>query len=723
MKSLLLKTKIFAMLAVIGVVCLAAGSTILFLMEGAKNDADIVNALGRQRMLSQAMGKSVLGYAMKKNLVEDIRENVVEMDNYITNMRKSYTQLVIGPAKAAGMAVSMDPKNEAHPAVPFPATLTRQVNTNHSTSAELSVDIIAESPVNPKQGLKTEMDAKANAFLKANPDKVYMEPLEAGGALRLVFYTADRATVDACVSCHIKLEDKPYKIGDLLGIRRFELPFSADVAAGNDALKPTLDEYRTAEAIFTKTLKAMRSGGDYPVDLAMKKSKTVNAIDDLDIQKTIGAVDENLAAFRKTAEAIASGSVSKQDRHKAVGDILTQSNRLRKVSNDFVVQFAAIANQKQSMIRYATLAAMIVTIAIVIVIAAFFLRGIISPLRRIGNVMTVMAEGDTEAEVPDRDRQDEIGDMAGSVQVFKENMIRNRKLEADQAKAREAQAKRAETIEDRTGEFDRVVSSALETVTTSSTQMQASSESLSATAEKTNAQSVAVAAAAEQASANVQTVASAAEELSSSISEISRQVGQSTSIAADAVSQVEGANEQVQGLADAAQKIGEVVSLITDIAEQTNLLALNATIEAARAGDAGKGFAVVASEVKNLANQTAKATDEIGAQISGIQTATHDAVAAIEGIGAIIKEISEISTAIAAAVEEQGAATQEIARNVEQAATGTKQVTTNIGDVTKAAGETGDSSSQVLEAAKDLARQADSLRDEVDSFLSDIKAA
>jgi methyl-accepting chemotaxis protein len=356
-------------------------------------------------------------------------------------------------------------------------------------------------------------------------------------------------------------------------------------------------------------------------------------------------------------------------------------------------------------------------------IAFFTARSISNPVVDMTGAMGALAQGDLETEIPAQDRGDEIGDMAQAVQVFKDSMIQTQKLEAEQAKAQEAQQKRAQTIETRTGEFDKVITAALETVTSSSTEMQASSEALSGTAEETNAQSVAVAAAAEQASTNVQTVASATEELSSSISEISRQVDKSTSIAANAVNEVEGANEQVQGLANAAQKIGEVVEMITDIADQTNLLALNATIEAARAGDAGKGFAVVASEVKNLANQTAKATDEISAQIGGIQTATGDAVTAIEGIGSIIKEISEILTTIAAAVEEQGTATQEIARNAEQAASGTQEVTTNITDVTKAAAETGKSSSQLLQVAKDLAKQADSLRHEVDSFLGDIKAA
>ena len=241
-------------------------------------------------------------------------------------------------------------------------------------------------------------------------------------------------------------------------------------------------------------------------------------------------------------------------------------------------------------------------------------------------------------------------------------------------------------------------------------------------AEQTNAQSTAVAVAAGQASTNVQAVASAAEELSGSIAEIGRQVAQSSEIASRAVKDAESTNDKIQGLAEAARKIGEVVELITDIADQTNLLALNATIEAARAGDAGKGFAVVASEVKNLASQTAKATEEIGGQIGGIQTATRQSVEAIRHIGKTIVKTNEVAVAIAAAVEEQGAATREIARNVEQAAMGTQEVTANIAVVTQASGEAGQAANQMLEVSSEMARQSETLKNKVEKFLAQVRS-
>ncbi len=346
------------------------------------------------------------------------------------------------------------------------------------------------------------------------------------------------------------------------------------------------------------------------------------------------------------------------------------------------------------------------------------------PVIAMAEAMRRLVQGDHAVEVPALDREDEIGQMAKSVQVFKDNAVEMERLKAEQAEAeRRAADEKKRLMNELADGFETSVGGIVEKVTASANEMQSTAQTLTATAEETSRQSTAVAAASEQASTNVQTVASAAEELSSSIAEISRQVAQSAEIAGQAVADAERSNRQVQGLAEAAQRIGEVVQLITDIASQTNLLALNATIEAARAGEAGKGFAVVASEVKNLANETAKATDEITGQIAGIQQATRDAVDAIQAIGETIGRINEIATTIASAVEEQGAATQEIARNVQQAAAGTQEVSSNIAGVTQAAGDTGAAASQMLAASGELARQGDVLSGEVGKFLQAVRAA
>ncbi len=365
-------------------------------------------------------------------------------------------------------------------------------------------------------------------------------------------------------------------------------------------------------------------------------------------------------------------------------------------------------------------------IALLLVIGMSVLlgRSIVNPIVAMTKVMRGISEGDTSIVVPARERRDEVGGMAKSVQVFKENMIEAARLRDEQeAMKAQAEIEKKKVLRTMADEFEKGVRQSLDTLAGAATEMRATSQSMSATAEETSNQATTVAAAAEEASVNVQTVAAATEELSSSVGEIGRQMTESARIAGQAVEQATRTNVTIQGLSDAAQKIGTVVSLINDIASQTNLLALNATIEAARAGEAGRGFAVVASEVKSLASQTAKATEDISAQVAAMQEATAEAVQAIGTIGDTISSINEIATVIASAVEEQGSATREIARNVQQAAQGTGQVSSNILGVNQAANETGAAAGQVLASAEHLSTHAATLRSDVDRFLARVRAA
>jgi len=350
-------------------------------------------------------------------------------------------------------------------------------------------------------------------------------------------------------------------------------------------------------------------------------------------------------------------------------------------------------------------------------------RRVITPLATLTASVGELAAGRDDVTIPTVDRADEIGAMAGSLQVFKEALIA--KKAADKAAAVEADAKiqRGQRVDRITRDFEAMIGEVVEIVSSASTELEASAGTLTASAARSEQLTTMVAAASEEASTNVQSVASATEEMASSVNEISRQVQDSARIASEAVEQAQKTNDRVGELAKAAARIGDVVELINTIAGQTNLLALNATIEAARAGEAGRGFAVVASEVKALAEQTAKATGEISQQISGIQAATQESVGAIQEIGNTIGRMSEIATAIASAVEEQGAATQEISRNVQQAAHGTQQVSANITDVQRGASETGSASSHVLSAAKSLSGESSRLRLEVGKFLSSVRAA
>ncbi|MET4260094.1 methyl-accepting chemotaxis protein [Bradyrhizobium sp. S3.12.5] len=350
-------------------------------------------------------------------------------------------------------------------------------------------------------------------------------------------------------------------------------------------------------------------------------------------------------------------------------------------------------------------------------------RRVSAPIRTLTQAMRSLAERDYAIALAGIERGDEIGEMSRAVSVFRENMIAGDRLAQEQSTEQGRKERRQLAVDGLIEQFEKTVTESLHTLASASGELNATAQSMSSTAEQGSSQAASVASLSGDASSNVQTVAAATEELSASISEISRQVAESSSIAGAAASEADRTNAEVQALADAAQRIGDVVALITGIAEQTNLLALNATIEAARAGDAGRGFAVVASEVKNLATQTAKATEEITGQVAAIQGATKSSVTAIQSIGTTIQRVNEIAAAIAAAVEEQGAATREIARNVQQASQGTNEVSRHISGVSQAAGQTGAAAGEVLDSAKMLARLSDDLKRDVDRFVGDLRAA
>jgi methyl-accepting chemotaxis protein len=402
------------------------------------------------------------------------------------------------------------------------------------------------------------------------------------------------------------------------------------------------------------------------------------------------------------------------------------SEQIKKISQDTAQQSKRLMNEITGKTEYVIvefIVAMAIAIVVAIVLAIYLFRVIREPIDKLLTDLVLVADrGNEEPLSLSTGRADEFGPVARSLTELRAGLDEAAKMEAQQkALETQHQQERKEAMNRLAAQFESTVGGVVSGVGAAAEQLTLSSNSMSASAEQAGHQCTTVASASEEAAANVQTVASAAEELSSSIQEISRQVADSTRIASEAVSEIEQTTEMVLGLTNAADRVGEVINLITDIAEQTNLLALNATIEAARAGEAGKGFAVVASEDKNLANQTAKATDEISQQISSIQSATQSSASAISGISKTIGNMNEITSSIAAAVEQQGAATAEIARNVDQAAAGTQEVSANIQGVTAAVSETSSGSQEIQQAAANLSVQADDLRRSVGEFLAEIR--
>jgi methyl-accepting chemotaxis protein len=481
-----------------------------------------------------------------------------------------------------------------------------------------------------------------------------------------------------------------------------------EIAKAETELRKTIEETTT----LTKLVKDNAKGLEAAVDAIEAKSQ--------ELGRLVGPMMV-LAVQNRNDEAVAYAHATLDPKFQAIAkdaaDLRTALDKMIKTGSG---DLNAMTERTISLTQILAGAGLVIGVVLAALIAIF---GIVRPIRNLVACMETLASGKYDIEVPGNERKDEVGTMAKMVEVFRKNGIEVENMRTEQAEQqkRDSVARRAERHR-LADDFEQAVGNIVATVSSASAQLEQAASTLTQNADSTQQLSGIVASASEEASSNVQAVASATEELSSSVGEIGRHVQESSNISAQAVQQAQKTDARINELSQAAARIGDVVKLITAIAEQTNLLALNATIEAARAGEAGRGFAVVASEVKQLASQTAKATEEISAQIAGMQTATQDSVASIKEIGGTIARIAEIAGAIAAAVEEQGAATGEIARNVSQAAKGTQQVAENITAVNRGASETGSASAQVLASARALTGESNNLKREVTKFLTNVRA-
>ena len=1033
-KNLSLKSKIFGVFALLFIVVVVSGLVITHSLNEASEDTALTNALGRQRMLTQAMAKSALGFAMAKSRVKTLEQQIFSLDHYITQMRGTYTQAIIKTAKSIKLGISMNPEAEAHPSVPYPATFTRMVNGKFGENQEFAIDIISESPINPEKILRTDLDREANTFLKNAPGKVFSKTFEEDGKLYIALYTADKASVQACASCHSSLMNKTFQTGDVLGIRKYRLVFAQNVAMGKAELSAKLDEFENAKGVFADTLNAVQSGGDYPVDLTGKNFKTIEAIADTAVQEQISRVQSSLRQFAATVDSLVNSGVNSDPYRVAQLNLLAQSNELRKLSDDLVQIYSKIADRNQKNIRWAVNSSSLIILFLLIGIAYFLSALVIKPVQRVSRVLSDTALGNLKQNKLEVSSQDEVGTLClafnqlleglqsfmkyseeiltgsnqtenfrlkgdfqksltrmlaqarekqkseakmAQVQSMMENSPTNvifagtdfsiqylnpasiktlqtleqylpvkadsirgksldlfhknperqraiisdpknlphksliqvgpetldllisaiydqennylgpmltwevvtRKLKGEREMARvmsmmentpinimcadlelnlmymnpasrktlnalekhlpldveamigksidnfhknpraidkilsdpknlphhaqiqlgpekldlqvtaiydqennylgpmltweviteklaneertremqERERQQALDLQEKVDSMLQVVNAAAQgdltqeipvkgkdaigkmgeglerffsklrssmselgntahTLGSSSNQLTSTSTQMRVNAEDTSAQAGVVSIAAGEVSKNIQTVATAAEEMGASIKEIAQNAQEAAKVGSAAVRVAEETNKTISKLGASSSEIGEVIKVITSIAEQTNLLALNATIEAARAGEAGKGFAVVANEVKELANQTAKATGDIGQKIQAIQNDTQGAVEAIGEITKIINKMNDFQGTIASAVEQQTATTGEISRNVNDAARGSSEIASNIDSVAATAQNTTQGATEARSAAEDLSQIAGELQKLVGRF-------
>jgi methyl-accepting chemotaxis protein len=532
--------------------------------------------------------------------------------------------------------------------------------------------------------------ADFNALVAAETRLGLNETLGLSGSLRAAVHD---------IEAKLKEIDDPRTTSWMLMMRRHEKDFML-----RRDLK-YIAEVKKAAVEFSKAIEVVAVSTEVMNDITAKLQKYLS----------------EFAAWAETAQQSAALDASMMETFRKIEPGMQE---VRTAVDAMYKQADAAEASTRDAVRVWMMIAFLITVAVLAAVGFLLGRSISGALSGMVDAMTRLARGELSIAVPGIGRQDEIGEMAGAVEVFRTNMTEAERLRAEQAEAdTQRRAQRKADMKRLADDFEGAVGEIIETVSSAATELEASSNTLTRAAERSNGLATSVASASEEASANVQSVSSASEEMTSSISEISRQVQESARVADVAVEQAQRTNARVGELTRAAGRIGDVVDLINTIAGQTNLLALNATIEAARAGEAGRGFAVVASEVKALAEQTAKATGEIGQHIGAIQTATQDSAGAIKEIGDTIARMSEISSTIAAAVEEQGAATQEISRNIQHAAQGTSDVSANIGEVQRGAGETGAASAQVHSAAQSLSQESNRLKSEVARFLDSVRAA
>ncbi len=659
MNSLALKTKLAIVIVAMVVVTTFLGATVYYSLEKGNDDADVVNAAGRQRMLSQAMSKSVLSYSSTRGALQGIQTQIFELSRYITNMRQVYSTTVTRPAKQAGMLVSAHPEAETMPALPLPATFTRLVGEAFKVGGNVEVDVIAKEPLNPEQGLRDEIDRQAFEAILADPEKIFSQDVERDGKLYLRFYAADRATSEL-------KGGYPYKIGDVMGVRRFSVLFAKNPAVGRARLTPNLDEYETSLQVFSRTLAAFKSGGAVPADLEMRNSFHFPGVGDSEQRSKISEIEGKFKDFTDSVDRLLGAQVGSDDYWLAQREVPNLANELRRTSDELTSLFSNAAHINQTNVRLAV--GVMVVVTIIAFLGLYFLlsRVVLTPLAEMARVADRIAEGDLTQRLQ-TDRSDEVGRLFGALDAMSQNL--NHML-----------AKVAHSSRDLVVSGDNIVQ-ATQRVTDGAAHQSQQTEIVGASAKEMVAVSL-----------DISRNSSEAAEAASRASQVAQQGGDAVRRGIEGMGRVSrsvaDSARHVEQLAQHSGQIGQIAAVIDEIANQTNLLALNAAIEAARAGDMGRGFAVVADEVRQLATRTTDATKEIAEMIRNIQNGTQTAVSSmqegrneVEAGSELVTQTGQSLQQIVEVVEGLSERIGHIAAAAREQNTSMNKVTTNIADV------------------------------------------
>ncbi len=698
MKSLNLKQKGLMLSVFFGVLLILCSVVVFTSLANSQHDSEVVNAAGKQRMLSQAMGKDVLGYILAKSSLQTATLEVQKLDEYITQMRTVYTSSVIGPAKSMGLSLSMHPDGEA---IPFPATFARMVSERFSEDGTISVEIITDNPINPEMRLRDQIDRDAFAELNENGADLYFKEVEKNGQLYLNFYTPDRATVAACADCHTQLLGTPVEMGELLGIRRFVLHYSNDAALGKERLTLDLAGYDAALTIFTQTLQAMKNGGEYPTDFTLSKMAYYAGSDDAEVLSKISVIETELARFVDAVDRLKNTTIDSDDFAMAKQDVLAGSNTLFTLSDGLTTRFVQMAEKKSTYIFWAVVGMLLMSLFAFAVFYLLTSKMIIGPIQEVTNAANAIADGDLSVRLEVRS-DDEIGSLSTSLNGMAANLNQMVGKISDSAEQ---------------------LASSTEQIAVSSREMASGAESQSRQMDSVSAAINELGATSTEVCNNTSEAAQAAEQASQAATSGGDIVRQSIDGMSRISSAVQDTADNVGELAKHSDQIGQIVSVIEDIANQTNLLALNAAIEAARAGEQGRGFAVVADEVRSLASRTTVATQEIADMIKNIQSGTESAVHSMSvgkqevesGVELVAKAGSALEE-IVTVVDSLSSRFQQIATAATEQSAVADEITQNVTEVTEVSQSTEQTALHTVTATDELAKLASDLQTIVSRF-------